>query len=85
MESEGSALEGHDYGRVWVGVLLEVIYKTISGIVPSAEAMGIIGALVLLGNGICFLCFFATDPMTSTCAPHGCARATTSSLICRFW
>jgi len=41
-----------------VGVLLEVIYKTMSGIVPSAEAMGIIGTLVLLGNGICFLLLF---------------------------
>jgi Co/Zn/Cd efflux system component len=41
-----------------VGVLLEVIYKTISGIIPSAETMGIIGLLVLLGNGICFLLLF---------------------------
>jgi len=41
-----------------VGVLLEVIYKTISGILPSAETMGIIGALVLLGNGICFLLLY---------------------------
>ena len=40
------------------GVLLEVIYKTISGLVPSAETMGIIGTLVLLGNGICFLLLF---------------------------
>jgi len=41
------------------GVLVEIIYKTISGIVPSAETMGIIGALVLLGNGICFLLLFS--------------------------
>ena len=41
-----------------VGVLLEVINKIISGIVPSAETMGIIGALVLLGNGICFLLLY---------------------------
>jgi cation diffusion facilitator family transporter len=41
-----------------LGVLLEVIYKTVSGIVPGAEMMGIIGALVLLGNGICFLLLF---------------------------
>ncbi len=40
------------------GVLLEVVYKTISGIVPDAATMGIIGALVLLGNGICFLLLF---------------------------
>ena len=41
-----------------VGVLLEVIYQTISGIVPGAGTMGIIGTLVLLGNGICFLLFY---------------------------
>ena len=41
------------------GVLVEIIYKTISGSVPSAETMGIIGALVLLGNGICFLLLFS--------------------------
>jgi cation diffusion facilitator family transporter len=41
-----------------VAVLLEVIYKTISAIVPSAATMGIIGALVLLGNAICFLLLF---------------------------
>lgn len=41
-----------------VGVLLEVIYQTISGIVPGAETMGIIGTLVLLGNGICFLLLY---------------------------
>lgn len=41
-----------------VAVLLEVMYKTISGIVPSAEVMGITGVLVLLGNGICFLLLF---------------------------
>ena len=40
------------------GVLLEVIYKTISGIVPGAGTMGIIGTLVLLGNGICFLLLY---------------------------
>ncbi len=40
------------------GVLVEVIHKTLSGIVPSAETMGIIGVLVLLGNGICFLLLF---------------------------
>ena len=41
-----------------VGVLIEVLYKIISGIIPSAETMGIIGALVLLGNGVCFLLLY---------------------------
>jgi cation diffusion facilitator family transporter len=41
-----------------VGVLIEAIYKTIAGVVPIAETMGIIGLLVLLGNGLCFLLLF---------------------------
>jgi cation diffusion facilitator family transporter len=41
-----------------LGVLFEVIHKIISGVVPSAEVMGFIGALVLIGNGICFLLLF---------------------------
>jgi len=40
------------------GVFLEVVHQTISGIVPGAATMGIIGTLVLLGNGICFLLLF---------------------------
>jgi len=41
-----------------VGVLAEAIYKTTAGVVPVAETMGIIGVLVLLGNGLCFLLLF---------------------------
>ena len=41
-----------------VGVLLEVIFKTLSSIVPTAEIMGIIGTLVLLGNAVCFLLLY---------------------------
>ena len=41
-----------------VGVLAEAIYKMTAGIVPAAETMGIIGLLVLLGNGLCFLLLF---------------------------
>jgi Co/Zn/Cd efflux system component len=38
--------------------LAEAIYKTTAGVVPVAETMGIIGLLVLLGNGLCFLLLF---------------------------
>ena len=38
-----------------VGVLLELIYKTVTGVMPVAETMGIVGTLVLFGNGVCFL------------------------------
>ena len=57
-KAKAALLKGAIMAVFGVGVLLEVIYKTISGIVPSAETMGIIGTLVLLGNGICFLLLF---------------------------
>jgi cation diffusion facilitator family transporter len=41
-----------------LGVLGEAVYKTVAGVVPSAETMGMIGFLVLLGNGICFFLLF---------------------------
>ncbi len=54
-KAKAALLKGAIMAVFGVGVLLEIIYKTTSGIVPSAETMGIIGALVLLGNGTCFL------------------------------
>ena len=54
-KARAAFLKGAIMALFGVGVLLEVIYKTISGIVPSAETMGIVGALVLFGNGVCFL------------------------------
>ena len=40
------------------GVLAEAVYKMTAAVVPVAETMGIIGLLVLLGNGLCFLLLF---------------------------
>jgi cation diffusion facilitator family transporter len=57
-KAKAALLKGVIMAAFAVGVILEVIYKTISGVVPSAGTMGIIGALVLLGNGICFLLLF---------------------------
>lgn len=57
-KAKAALFKGAIMGVFGTGVLLEVIYKTVSGIVPSAEMMGMIGALVLLGNGICFLLLF---------------------------
>ncbi len=37
-----------------LGVLGEVVYKVVAGLVPDAGTMGIIGILVLVGNGVCF-------------------------------
>ena len=41
-----------------IGVLAQGIHKVMLGVVPNAETMGIIGVLVLLCNGICFLLLF---------------------------
>ena len=41
-----------------LGVLGEAVYKTVAAVVPSAETMGIVGVVVLLGNGLCFLLLF---------------------------
>jgi cation diffusion facilitator family transporter len=57
-KAKAALLKGAIMAVFGAGVFLEVIYKTISGAVPSAETMGIIGALVLLGNGLCFLLLF---------------------------
>lgn len=57
-KAKAALLKGAIMAVFSAAVLSEVVYKTISGIVPSAETMGIIGALVLLGNGICFLLLF---------------------------
>jgi cation diffusion facilitator family transporter len=40
------------------GVLIEAIYKMVVGVVPVAETMGIIGILVLVGNGVCFFLLY---------------------------
>jgi len=57
-KAKAALLKGVIMAAFAVGVILEVIDKTISGIVPSAGTMGIVGVLVLLGNGICFLLLF---------------------------
>jgi cation diffusion facilitator family transporter len=57
-KTKAALLKGAIMAVFGLGVLVEVIYKTISGIVPDAETMSIIGALVLAGNGICFLLLF---------------------------
>jgi len=57
-KAKAALLKGAIMAVFGAGVLLELVYKMISGIVPGAATMGIIGALVLLGNGICFLLLF---------------------------
>jgi cation diffusion facilitator family transporter len=57
-KAKAALLKGAIMAIFGVGVLSEVIYKTMYGIVPNAQTMGIIGTLVLLGNGICFLMLY---------------------------
>ena len=57
-KTKAAPLKGAIMAAFGARVLIELIYKVLSGIVPSAETMGIIGALVLVGNGVCFLLLF---------------------------
>jgi len=53
-----AVLKGIVMAAFGVGVLAEAVYKITAAGVPVAETMGIVGLLVLLGNGICFLLLF---------------------------
>jgi cation diffusion facilitator family transporter len=57
-KAKAALVKGAIMALFGLGVLFEVIHKVVSGVVPSAEVMGLIGALVLIGNGICFLLLF---------------------------
>ena len=53
-----AVLKGIVMAAFGIGVLAEAVYKVTAAVVPVAETMGIIGLLVLLGNGLCFLLLF---------------------------
>jgi cation diffusion facilitator family transporter len=57
-KAKAALLKGAIMAVFGIGVLFEAVYKMLSGVVPIAETMGIIGSLVLVGNGICFLLLF---------------------------
>jgi cation diffusion facilitator family transporter len=57
-KARAALLKGAIMALFGLGVLLEVIYKMMSGIVPNAETMGVVGALVLLGNAFCFFLLY---------------------------
>ncbi|HEV8719714.1 MAG TPA: cation transporter [Candidatus Binatia bacterium] len=54
-KATAAVLKGIVMAAFGVGVLAEAVYKMTVGVVPVAETMGIIGLLVLIGNGLCFL------------------------------
>jgi cation diffusion facilitator family transporter len=51
-------LKGAVMALFGLGVLGEAAYKVMAGVVPGAATMGIIGLLVLIGNGVCFLALY---------------------------
>ena len=53
-----AVLKGVVMAAFGIGVLAEAVYNMTAAVVPVAETMGIIGLLVLLGNGLCFLLLF---------------------------
>jgi Co/Zn/Cd efflux system component len=53
-----AAVKGIVMALFGTGVLIVAVYKIAAGVTPVAETMGIIGLLVLIGNGICFLLLF---------------------------
>jgi cation diffusion facilitator family transporter len=57
-KAKAALLKGTIMAVFGAGVLIEVFYKMISGLVPAANTMGLVGTVVLLGNGICFFLLF---------------------------
>ncbi len=57
-KAKAALLKGAIMASFGVGVLSTVAYKAILGVAPIADTMGVVGTLVLIGNGICFLLLF---------------------------
>lgn len=57
-KAAAAVLKGSIMAAFGVGVLIQAVYKTLTGGVPVAETMGIVGLVVLLGNGLCFFLLF---------------------------
>ena len=57
-KAKAALLKGAIMAVFGMGVLIQAIYKAIAGAVPVAETMGVIGLLVLLGNGLCFVLLY---------------------------
>ena len=57
-KAKAALLKGIVMAVFGMGVLLEAIHKLMAGILPTAEIMGLIGTLVLLGNAVCFFLLY---------------------------
>jgi len=67
-----------------VGVLAEAVYKMLTGVVPNAETMGIIGLLVLVGNAVCFFLLYRHRSDDLNMRSTGFAPETIFSQISRY-
>jgi Co/Zn/Cd efflux system component len=52
-QARGALLKGAIMAVFGAGVLVEVTLKVVGGLVPAAEAMGVIGGLALAANVVC--------------------------------
>ena len=52
-KSRAALLKGIIMAVFGVGVLVQVIFKTVHGLMPTAELMGVIGILALVANLLC--------------------------------
>ena len=57
-KATAALLKGSIMALFGVGVMIQAAHKLMVGAMPVAETMGIIGLLVLLGNGLCFFLLF---------------------------
>ena len=58
-QARGALLKGVIMAAFGAGVLVEVVLKFVSGVVPAAPAMGAVGALALGANGVCLALLWA--------------------------
>jgi Co/Zn/Cd efflux system component len=54
-QARGALLKGAIMAAFGAGVLTEVAVKIVSGVVPAAETIGVIGALALIANAACLV------------------------------
>ena len=57
-KAKAALLKGAIMAVFGAGVLIQAIYRAIASALPVAETMGVIGLLVLLGNGLCFFLLY---------------------------
>lgn len=57
-KASAAALKGVIMALFGMAVLIQAVYQRIAGLIPPAETMGIVGLLVLLGNGLCFFLLY---------------------------